>query len=67
MTSGTFIIRPMPGFGETAGGAGAVSTAARALALDLAPVRVNCLAFGLVVTEMWDVSPSVTLCSHRVC
>lgn len=49
------MIRPVPGLNELVGGAGAVSTATRAMALDLAPVRVNCLAFGLILTEMWDV------------
>jgi NAD(P)-dependent dehydrogenase (short-subunit alcohol dehydrogenase family) len=28
---------------------------ARGLAVDLAPIRVNCIAPGLVDTEMWDV------------
>jgi NAD(P)-dependent dehydrogenase (short-subunit alcohol dehydrogenase family) len=35
----------------------AVEGLARGLAVDLAPVRVNCVCPGLIETEMWDKFP----------
>ena len=37
--------------------AGAVEHLTRALALDLAPLRVNAVCPGLVLTEVWDSIP----------
>jgi NAD(P)-dependent dehydrogenase (short-subunit alcohol dehydrogenase family) len=56
-TSGTGALKPMPGgFAVTCGMGGAVVASSRCLALDYAPVRVNCVVPGLVATERWDVS-----------
>lgn len=40
-----------------AGVAGAVVSLTRALAVDLAPLRVNCVSPGPVKTELWDGVP----------
>ena len=58
VTSGTTAVRPIPGISNLVGGAGALVSAVRGLALDLAPVRVNCIAPGLVMTEMFEVRAS---------
>lgn len=55
VTSGTTAMRPTPGISNLIGGGGALMSATRGLALDLAPVRVNCVVPGLVMTEMLDV------------
>lgn len=60
-TSGTLVLRPLPGMSNTIGGGGALVAATRALALDLAPVRANCIMPGLVMTEMWEVRFNPTL------
>ena len=64
VTSGTFAVRPIPGLSNIVGGAGALVSATRGLALDLAPVRANCIAPGLVLTEMWEVRalPLLSVC-----
>lgn len=54
VTSGTTIQRPLPGWSPLSGVAGAIETATRNLALDMAPLRVNCVAPGVVLTELWD-------------
>ena len=55
VTSGTTAVRPTPGIANLIGGGGALVSATRGLALDLAPVRVNCVMPGLLMTEMLDV------------
>jgi NAD(P)-dependent dehydrogenase (short-subunit alcohol dehydrogenase family) len=59
-TSGTSSLRPAKGWSVTAGVAGSVPAMARGLAIDLAPLRVNCIAPGLVDTEMWEVSAIIS-------
>ncbi len=48
--------RPAPGLAVTATANGAVSFLAAALAVELAPVRVNVLSPGVVDTPYWDSS-----------
>lgn len=57
LTSGTTIRRPMPGWSALSGIAGAVETATRNLALDMAPLRVNCVVPGVVDTPVWNGMP----------
>jgi hypothetical protein len=54
-TSGTSAMRPAGGWSVIAGVTGSVISMARGLAIDLAPLRVNCIAPGFVDTEMWTV------------
>lgn len=54
-TSGSYAVRPVRGFSDVVASSGAHLAAAKALALDLAPVRVNCVVPGLVATEMFEV------------
>lgn len=44
--------RPMKGYGIATGIPGAVDSVTRGLAVDLAPIRVNAVCPGLVVTEV---------------
>ncbi|KLO08232.1 NAD-binding protein [Schizopora paradoxa] len=53
-TSSTSKIRPHPSYGLLCALNGTISTFARGLAVDLAPVRVNAVCPGLVKTELWD-------------
>jgi NAD(P)-dependent dehydrogenase (short-subunit alcohol dehydrogenase family) len=55
-TSGHAVERPIPGASFGVGGAGAMNAMTRNLAVDLAPIRANCVAPGLIHTEMIDVS-----------
>jgi NAD(P)-dependent dehydrogenase (short-subunit alcohol dehydrogenase family) len=57
-TTGVSAAKSGPGWSLTAGVTAGIAGAARGLALDLAPLRVNCIAPGLVKTEMWSVSHS---------
>ncbi len=52
--SGTAGMRPLPGASVGSASCGAVDALARALALDLAPVRVNSIAPGYVDTPLLD-------------
>ncbi|KAF8172031.1 hypothetical protein K438DRAFT_1612315 [Mycena galopus ATCC 62051] len=52
LTSGLLAHRPRPGFSATIGVAGAVEVLTRALAVDLAPIRVNVVIPGVVNTEL---------------
>lgn len=54
LTSGTIGVRPTPGAALAAAGAAAVEGLTRALAVDLAPVRVNAVRPGVIRTPMWD-------------
>lgn len=54
LTSGQYATRPGPGAALAAGAVGAVEAMTRALALDLAPIRVNAIAPRLIETELWD-------------
>ncbi len=53
-TSGINAHRPVPGASMTAAVNGAVEAMVRALALELAPVRVNAVCPGWTDTPMWD-------------
>ncbi|MFJ8437183.1 SDR family oxidoreductase [Kitasatospora sp. NPDC094019] len=54
LTSGAFATRPVPGALLGAGITAAVEGVTRALALELAPLRVNAVRVGAVRTELWD-------------
>jgi NAD(P)-dependent dehydrogenase (short-subunit alcohol dehydrogenase family) len=53
LSSGGAAVRPTPGWSVAASICGAVESMTRALALELAPLRVNAVAPGLVRTELW--------------
>ncbi|WP_330460732.1 SDR family oxidoreductase [Streptomyces sp. NBC_00820] len=53
LTTGTAGRRPLPGTTAAAALCGAMESLTRALALELAPVRVNVVSPGLVRTELW--------------
>jgi NAD(P)-dependent dehydrogenase (short-subunit alcohol dehydrogenase family) len=57
LTSGLAGLRPPPGFAVVAGFCGAVVATTRALALELAPIRVNVVVPGLVNTALWSSVP----------
>ncbi|MFE6750801.1 SDR family oxidoreductase [Kitasatospora purpeofusca] len=54
LTSGAFATRPVPGALLGASITAAVEGVTRALALELAPLRVNAVRLGAVRTELWD-------------
>ncbi|MFD8705404.1 SDR family oxidoreductase [Kitasatospora sp. NPDC059648] len=53
-SSGVLAIRPVPGTALTAGVTGGIEALARALAVELAPLRVNVIQPGVIGTELWD-------------
>ncbi|KAG9250960.1 uncharacterized protein F5Z01DRAFT_338657 [Emericellopsis atlantica] len=53
ISSGSVAERPIPGFVHYSGYAAAQQAIARSLALNLAPLRVNCVAPGATETELW--------------
>lgn len=53
LTTGTAGRRPLPGTTVAAALCGAMESLTRALALELAPLRVNVVAPGVVRTELW--------------
>jgi len=53
LTTGTAGRRPMPGTTVAASLCGAMESLTRALAMELAPVRVNAVSPGVVRTELW--------------
>lgn len=53
LTSGVVVQCPRKGGTVGAGVAGAVEALTRALAIELAPIRVNAVCPGPVITEMW--------------
>src|SRR6202789_1529375 len=57
ITNGMLAHRPMKGMPIVSASATAAEGLARGLAVDLAPVRVNCVCPGLIETEMWDKFP----------
>jgi len=57
LTTGSVIKKPTKGWSIVAGVGSAVDGLARGLAVDLAPVRVNAIAPGFVITELWDPLP----------
>jgi NAD(P)-dependent dehydrogenase (short-subunit alcohol dehydrogenase family) len=52
LMSGTAAVRPLPGASVATASCGAVEAFARALALDLAPIRVNAIQPGLIDTPL---------------
>jgi NAD(P)-dependent dehydrogenase (short-subunit alcohol dehydrogenase family) len=52
LMSGTAAVRPLPGTSVATASCGAVEAFARALALDLAPIRVNTIQPGLIDTPL---------------
>lgn len=57
LTDGTFAHVPMKGSVVSTAAAGAIEHMARALAVELAPIRVNCVCPGLIHTAVWDAVP----------
>ena len=57
VTNGMLARQPMKGLPVVTAGACALEGLALGLAVDLAPVRVNCVCPGLIETEMWDKFP----------
>ena len=56
-TSGTVGRRPRPGWALGTASTNAIEGLARGLAVDLAPIRVNVVCLGAVVTPLWDSLP----------
>lgn len=56
-TSGVAASRPQKGFTVPASICGAIEALTRALAVDLSPLRVNAVSFGLMRTELWNSMP----------
>jgi hypothetical protein len=59
-TAGTVMDKPVPQWSIPSGSAGATLASVRGMSFDLAPVRVNVVSMGIIVTELWDVS----ICRH---
>ena len=57
LTNGVIGLRPQKGWVVAAGICGAVEALTRALAVELAPVRVNLVCAGFVRTELWENMP----------
>ncbi|MGI5515904.1 SDR family oxidoreductase [Streptomyces sp. CA-106131] len=57
LTTGTAGRRPLPGFTVAASLCGAMESLIRALALELAPIRVNAVSPGVVRTDVWRELP----------
>jgi len=52
--SGIVSRKPFVGGSSFAMAAGAIESLTRCLALELAPIRVNCITPGIIATEIWD-------------
>ncbi|MFE3503604.1 SDR family oxidoreductase [Kitasatospora sp. NPDC059146] len=57
LTSGTAGLRPVPGWSVPASICGAVEALVRALAVELAPIRVNAVRAGMIRTPLWSGLP----------
>jgi NAD(P)-dependent dehydrogenase (short-subunit alcohol dehydrogenase family) len=57
VTDGVIAHRPRKGAALSTAMAGAIEHLTRALAVDLAPLRVNCVCPGYVLTEVWNSIP----------
>ena len=57
ITNGMLAHKPMKGLPIVTAGACAVEGLAFGLAVDLAPVRINCVCPGLIETELWKAFP----------
>jgi NAD(P)-dependent dehydrogenase (short-subunit alcohol dehydrogenase family) len=60
LTNGMIAHRPRPGAALSSAMAGAVEHLARGLAVDLAPMRVNCVCPGYIRTGVWESIPAET-------
>ena len=60
LTNGMIAHRPRPGAAVSSAMAGAVEHLATGLAVELAPIRVNCVCPGYIRTEVWDSIPAET-------
>jgi NAD(P)-dependent dehydrogenase (short-subunit alcohol dehydrogenase family) len=54
LTSGTAAIRPGAGWSVASAICGAMEGFVRALAVELSPIRVNCVVPGVIETPLWD-------------
>ena len=54
LTSGTASIRPGAGWSVASAICGAMEGFVRAMAVELAPIRVNCVVPGVIMTPLWD-------------
>ncbi|WP_258296539.1 SDR family oxidoreductase [Paenibacillus peoriae] len=61
LTSGIAGVQPQKGLTVAASVCSAVESLARALAVELSPLRVNTVSLGLIRTEMWDNIPEEDL------
>jgi NAD(P)-dependent dehydrogenase (short-subunit alcohol dehydrogenase family) len=57
LTDGMIAHRPRRGAAISSAMAGAVEHLTRALAVELSPIRVNCVCPGLISTEIWNAIP----------
>jgi NAD(P)-dependent dehydrogenase (short-subunit alcohol dehydrogenase family) len=57
LTNGIVGLRPVKGWTVAASITGAIEALTRALAIELAPIRVNLVCAGWVKTELWDSMP----------
>jgi NAD(P)-dependent dehydrogenase (short-subunit alcohol dehydrogenase family) len=57
LTNGTVGLRPIKGWAIAASITGAVESLTRALAVELAPIRVNAVCAGVVRTDLWSNIP----------
>ncbi|WNL46481.1 SDR family oxidoreductase [Dyella sp. BiH032] len=60
LTGGTSARRPPAGFAFAASICGAIESLTRALAIELAPIRVNAVVPGMVATDLWSGIPADT-------
>lgn len=60
-TSGVAAARPNHGFSIAASICGAIEALTRALAVELRPLRVNAVSFGMIRTELWSHLPNEQL------
>ena len=61
LSSGGASQRPGPGWAAASSALGAMEALGRALAVELAPIRVNVVRPGMVRTEMWRAYPDAEL------
>jgi len=57
LTSGTASARPGAGWSVASAICGAMEAFVRAMAVELAPIRVNCVVPGVIKTPLWDSMP----------
>ena len=58
LTNGAIAHRPRPGSAVSTGMAGGIEHLTRGLAVELAPIRVNCVCPGYIRTGVWDSIPA---------